>query len=549
MRPCLGLGLHLLCGLLVLRLVDELAPTEIAVAFALYFVSRPLALREALNGQETALALFVLLVWARRALEWERGQRKQAGGLLLWALLLPWARTDLLVIAFGFVVAKQIFRLVERRGVDFGLVELSAAASALLYVLGQRVFFGAWLPPSGFAVPWLFQTVFAEGQPTFAETLRRIWWYVRPVLLGGPYMQIGFGFGVAICALLLAPLVRVRRWFPLLLCAFAALAGAQDFGAVLVASLLLVPLGTILLELWSLRSPVGGLGRHALGFVLGFVLLLVLHLPIRWYPRDYYFVPGVLAGLVVLSAFASRLMVDHGLIALVPRERRLSLLLVVTLVFLPFDRGFAVDRFPWQEEMRFAARATRALIGDEARVGAFNAGLLAWESDGKNVRNLDGVVDGASIPALRERKLAFWLDDEGVEWVLDTPRQVGDADPDRIAPHASGRFMGPLGSRELVPRVIFDLPRIAGQHPGTEVQVLYARRGSEAERESFGEVPRVLGRDAQGAWLLLDIEAETGGGDATAIDYVLEVDGRQSPLRFDDSSAATRVQSSTRSMA
>ncbi len=520
-----GLLLHVLSALLVFRLVDWFVSRAGAVALAIFYLSRPSLIAEAYNGQETALAMFALFVWARRALAWETDLPTSARGLVIWTLLLPWVRTDLLVFPAGLALAAvgaRLFHLVPRR---VGLVEFALLASFGLYLVLQKLLFGGWLPPSATAIPWLFHDSFAATHASFAETLRRYWWYVRPMLLGTPFRVAGFGFAVAGAWWLLAPLAVYKRSLPLIVVLAAAVLGARGVMPVFLAALLLGPTVGVVQ-----RVAATPFGRAATGFWLGVLMLLLVHLPLRWYPRDYYFVPIALAGITTLLIGVGAWLDSRFPILFRSLFRRESAVWGLLLVLALGDRGLPRERFPWQAEMTFAARRVGEFVGDEP-VAGFNSGILAWWHRGR-VFNLDGAADGAAIPALRRRRLLEWLRDQECRFVLDSPRQIADTDPDPLAPHASGRFLGARGAAELTPLVAFDLSGVGGHHPGTDCQMLYGFDG--AELATGAAEPRLVAADERGATLLL----ATHDGDALARVRLVRPDGSERPLAIAPSARA-----------
>ncbi len=509
----LWLGLHFLSGLLVLRLVDLFAPRVVAVGLAALFLSRPTLVLEAINGQETALALFCLLIWVRRATEFELERRTSVVGLFVWTTVLPWVRTDLLVFPAAFVAWGLLARCIGGARRPFGAQELAFVVSFGVYVFGQWLCFGHPLPASGLAVPWLFHDAFAATNPSAEQVARQYWWFVRPVLLGGPYAVAGLGFGIAGAWWLLGPLAWRRGMLPLMFVGGALLLGAADLTAAFFGAVLLVFTRGVSRTIWLER-----IGRPLGGLWFGFVLLLVLHLPLRWYPRDYYFVPVAVCGVVTL-ALAAGLWLGTGLfVSIVPMVRRVALFHVGLIVVMAADLGIEFRRFPWQAEMKFAAQQVHRFTGDAAMIGAFNAGLLAWFYPGP-VRNLDGATDGACIEALRGRWLVAWMREEGVEFVVDTPRQLAVDDPDPHYPHASGRYLG----EKLVPLLAFDLRGVGGRHKGTECQMLWALPGVLAPK--IADADRIVEKVDQGVVLLL----------RSRVRWTLFANGVERPLRIPES--------------
>ena len=508
----LGLCFLLASTALAYRLARRYCDADAALVLAAFVMARPFVVREAMNGQETALGLFVLLVVVRRGLDALEG-KASGRGLLVWTLLLPWARSELVLVPCALCVVFEVGRrarllppAANRR------LEVAMAASLAVYLLLQQLFFGRLWPVSGDAIPWLFHEQFSAKDPSLGQWVQRTWWYLRPLLLGGPWQVLGVFCALVLAAFALAPIALWRRFAPLVLVGVAALIGAEDLVPLFFAAVLLSFAGRIFGTLYRVNE-----GAAVVGAMLGFAGIAGLHLVVRWYPRDYYWMPLVVPALLGMAVLAGRWLGELGLHALVPRPRRLHAFCIVVLLASLQGFGAPRDAMPWQAEMRFAARQASQLFGAEP-IAAFNAGLLGFEHGGP-VRCLDGVVDGAAFEALRERRLAAWLRDEGFALVLDTPRQLANDDPDPYGPHASGRYLGPRGRDEVRPYIAFDLVGVGGEHEGTDCQVLFVL--ADAEAPSCEVTPRVLERDGDHVVLFLPNER-----------FVLRSEGRERPLRF-----------------
>jgi len=537
------LGSLLLAGTggLAFLLARRYVPERLALLLAALLVSRPELTAEAMNGQETALALLALFGWLLAVLPVpvveEQGIQPDEDGVwrlaasapfhlpvatrAIWTLtmLLPWVRTDLVLFPFGYIVvhlvAKRFGRVADEddRERVFTLAQ-AFVASGVVYLLGQKLLFGRWLPSSGLAIPWVFQDAFFRGQPSFGQVLRQLWWFVRPCLLGGPYALAGLVFGAVIACCVLDPIAMRRRSLPLVLVFVAWLFGASNLEAVtLGAALLMITAGLWIGQL-ARRE-----GRLLYGLVVASVLLVALHTVIRWAPRTYYFMPIAVPGFLGLVLLLDHWLNGRHLLMVLPEQRRISLAVLVLAAFAVMDPLPRLVRFPWQAEMRFAAQNVEHVIGRSFGIASFNAGQLAWWYPGP-VRDCDGVVDGASTTALRSGKLLDWLAREKMDFLLDTPRQVARDDPDPHYPHASGRYLGP---GTLEPFVAFDLPGVGGEHEGTECQVLYGLNGEhgiELSRDSH-----VLARSDAGVVVFL-----TGLPDGAPL--IAEVDGRDTEIRL-----------------
>ena len=95
-----------------------------------------------------------------------------------------------------------------------------------------------------------------------------------------------------------------------------------------------------------------------------------------------------------------------------------AVILAVPLRDLSFFRtlSFAADTPPSAFSVRF--EQIRGLLPPDARLGAFQAGTLAWFTGG-GVTNLDGKVSSAAYRALADGRLHEYLRLSGVTHVID----------------------------------------------------------------------------------------------------------------------------------
>ncbi|PIE25567.1 MAG: hypothetical protein CSA62_00975 [Planctomycetota bacterium] len=487
----LGLFFLLLATYLAVRLLDRHVPFELAVALGLFLLSRPGVIDFATNGQETCLVLVGLFAWALLSLSPPNpaGQRPVLPELAM-ALVLPWLRTELIALPLGLALW---YLLAQIRGLERNRWQrplMVGLAGLVSYLLLQLLFFAAALPPSGFAIPEAMQGSFWAGNPSMSEILERYWFFGRPLALGGVYGAASLAFGATAAWMVLAPLLRIRRWLPLVLVLALSLLGAGNSSVALLGALLLLVAPNLPGQLWRSSLLPGFVGGW-----LAFFAVACLHLLLRQYPRDYYFVLAALPGLLGLAFVLGYLFKGEGLLALVPETRRRQLGWMLLLLLAVFDFGHSSRSFPWQQENDFAARMTPLLFEEGLQlqppaVAGFNSGILAWAYPGP-VINLDGVVDGAVLPFARQRRIAAWLRELGVAFVIDSPRQLYDEDRDRFFPHASGKRLGAKGFAELEPLVVFDLPGVTGEHRGTDVQLLLKVPGLAAAK--IKRQPRILG--------------------------------------------------------
>ncbi len=495
--PWFGLALHAATALLWLAAGrDRIA----GLCVALCWLGNPLLVRECQNGQETALAGFLLvLLWRLRA--------ASEGRFFGVGLLACLARTDL----FAIVALLSLWRHLRPkprpptgsarwRGVGRGL--RTPAVVLVLLALIHRALGSSWLPDSAAPMAWLWHANFALTEPGAAQWWGQVWWFLRPALLGGPFaLASAMGLGVAVFSL-------VRPWWPKALRAVPLL--VVGLAAILRVGDLLVPAWVAVLLLWwpaARRRPVP---RALLALFLGAGAIVVLHWVVRWYPRDYYLAPLVVVGAaavlrlghlrVLLVAFAAAQLADF------PRVRPEPL------------RG--------QQEMQMGGQFLAEVVPPGERIGCFNSGLVTFLADvlqagterQRRIVNLDGVVDPRSLRALQERQLSAWLDAQGVRFLIDNPVQFAS---EPALPHACGHWFGEsfTAARDLREVARFDVPGVGNGRVGGDSFRLYWRvgRGEPPARPAPGA--RDLGPGPRGGryvlWSALagqSLEAEAGLG-------------------------------------
>lgn len=434
LAPWLGFLLHVATAWIWLRVPRDRVT---GICLSLCWLGHPLLLREAQNGQETALATFFacLLVAQRRAPE---------SRFVALSVLAVLARSDL----FGLVLALSIAR---HRAAWWRALPSPALAFAVP-AIPNLLYGGGLLPDSGMPMAWLWHENLTASQGFWPTQ----WWFTRPVLLGGPFALASvFGYGLVAFLLLRPYWPLALRVVPAALVGIAHAFGGHDLAVAGICALML-----LLLPAAGRRRP----DPDLLAVAVGLAAIVVLHWAVRWYPRDYYLAP-----LVVAPFFALQ------------RRGRMRILLLAFAV-VQIQDGWRVTEEPLggQATMALAGRELHRVLPPGERVGCFNSGLVTWFADVKapseerrRVVNLDGVVDHRSFRALAAHRLGDWLDREGIRFVLDAAHQFA-LDP--AVPHASGRFFGEGfdPERDLVECARFvSLDAPAGSPP----MRLYWRRG------------------------------------------------------------------------
>jgi len=447
----------LLLGWILVR-VHGAGARGIVAACVLLYLGNPLLLSEAQNGQETALACLAAVCLLGSTMLAERW-------FLVACVFATFARTDLLLLAPFLSLARHGF------AVRSALAPLLAGIS---FAVANFAIAGSVVPDSAEPIPWLFAQHYAATGPGWGDDLRRLWWWLRPCLLGGPWAQVSPVLAGVLVFVAFGRRLAGLRFAPLLATALAWVLGAEDLGVALVASFLFAMIAGR--ERSTPRLPLAAL-------VAGWFAIALLHHVIRHYPRPYYFAPLGVAGIAALAELWRRRPATATLAAVA-----VAGLQVAAALHAPEQRA-------WQREMRMAGMYLGDLLPRGEPVGCFNSGLVSYLYDGP-VLNLDGVVNRPAFDAMRANALGRYLDDHDVCFVLDEPVQFALRDP---WPHASGRHFGGGfdPSRDLEEIARFDVPDVDEGVPGTDAVRLYWRVG-RGPRPDLPMRPRLLGRAADG---------------------------------------------------
>ena len=396
----LGLSCLVLAGPLLARaLRREGMPQALAVTGGLLLIGSPFLVTEAQNGQESGL-----VVLATTSLLALRASRAWVFTLVCVAATL--ARVELLFVATA---------LASLRTEAWPRRAIGPAAALLGYAAVNLALAGHVMPDAGWPMAWLAHERFLSAEPGPWDWLRHLWWWGRPVALGGPFAVAGVLGSAALVALAAPRFVgRGVALASVLVLLAAAILGVDDLSVPLLAT-------TVLVFRTDRFAPLVPVARAAL---LAGIALVALHDLVRWSPRDYYWVP-----ISIVGAWAT----SH-VIAALPRRAAVALLVAAVTVSIVHSLD-APRRFPWQAHMALAGEHLETCVPPGARIGSFNAGLIAFESQLKVV-NLDGVVNHPAFEALKARRLLAYLDAEGIDWLCDDPIELNSGEE----LHARGRF-------------------------------------------------------------------------------------------------------------
>lgn len=170
---------------------------------------------------------------------------------------------------------------------------------------------------------------------------------------------------------------------------------------------------------------------YVAAFGLADVLISVWLYPtqLRYAMTSWWFVEIELVLVVIASIFVGASLTH--IFTRIPSHLR-AIALVVALVPLVLLHGRAMyDRYwsdtiahpTWNDEMYVAADWMNRNLPDDALVGSWNAGVLAYYSD-RPVVNLDGLInDEELVTYLSEDRIADYIADQGIDFLSDLEPQ------------------------------------------------------------------------------------------------------------------------------
>ncbi len=375
-------------------LVPRVGVAPAAVGLGLWWLS-PEALYSSASGLEASLTglLVVLLVCAAYRYR-DRLDVPSAVLVGLCAAGVYLARSDaaLAVIGIGgWLVAAVWRRSRPHRMVwrDVGVAGSVAVAVCLPWWCWNIVMFGTVEQASAWSVPsvlWRRSAVTASGSKVMFG-LHSAWQFMTgqgPRWLGVPLWLI-------VLLLVASTWMLVRR------------TGTAEARGVLALGLWLVAAGAV---------------------------LSVLHAGVRLNPRPYYFewvrlAWAILAAGTIRVILGSRVWATPGSsIARMPQRvaTTIGALVIAVAGCSLLVNAAEVPVYPWQTSMVAAARWLRSDTDPADRVGSFNSGLLSLYSD-RTVVNLDGVADNDAADAVGTSRLAAFVCDQHLAWLVDVAPQ------------------------------------------------------------------------------------------------------------------------------
>jgi len=400
-------------------------------AAALAIAANPALYITWLNGLETALALCCLTLFLLVA---ERGPGDGPGtaralGLGLLAGAVTLARTDYALLVLPGLAALLVLdhgRPLPQRVKRFAISLAPFGLAVAGWVGWSWAHTGRLLQTSGMAIPFIntlsLMDFAGTDSPLLLEDRLEKLWGALPSL--GSCTGFGWAFAI-LAAALLALRPAGRRWLE--------------------------------------RG-----GRALPGWLLaGLTVTLLFHTLVRLHHRTWYFAPYALAACLALA------LILHGLLAGRARALRMAAAAALVLaVALPYGsqwhtlatRGTRTKDDIFNTLRRIMERKA----GPEAVVGISDAGYLGYTLPCR-VINIDGVVNGDALEAMRHGRLTDYIRGQGMSWaflrgVYFTPKVLG---PDFERWLAIGVFPPhPITFRVLSDGTqVLERFRLAGQGP------------------------------------------------------------------------------------
>jgi hypothetical protein len=404
-----------LTALLLYRIVRRYTSAKVAVAAAAIWVFSPVVTRQAANGLETSLAVFLLAsivsFYLSRVRPVEAPRRKDLVVLGVLTGLGVLARVDLVFLAL--VVALDYLLVLRRRG---------ASAGALR---GIFVPFGAALATYS---PWLLYNVFVMRsvvQESGAAT-RYLSLAYAPLFDLGPAQMASTGPTASFVWGHIAHSFSVLKLAPPV---HAFFRGAEklgtEFGAgsaeLLVANVVGLALAALFLYLVVARKrdlKVKGFGEIQFLLVFAGVLITAYSLyvfGVFFFARYYYpvyFILCVYAGLLLEEGLRR---VAAG--AAAARAVTGAVLAVYLGAFGFMAYTCAAKSYPVYCFYEVAQWVDDNTSPDDT-IGVFQSGAIGYFSS-RRVVNLDGKVNREALAALKSGSLSDYLRNEGIDVVVD----------------------------------------------------------------------------------------------------------------------------------
>ena len=384
--------LFFVCALVLKRIISVTAGRDTSVIAFAALLTAPSLLLVSVGGLETSLSLLLMLASLLVFLQITSAECVPLSKVLLLGVLTGLAilaRTDnsFLIVGFivGFAASGRVFRrLLHWRPLVLFLLPAVFATLALVVWCMRTT--GIPLQSSGMALAvmaWRSVELAHGGAPGWLQESREL----ARNFASGTFDLAGLSI-VLVLALLVA-----------IVCA-SAISELVHVGRLLRRARPLLPLLV-----------------HSV-FLMLFYAFWLRHLQL------WYLVPVSVAVIGFCSLLFGGLSESVSEILPTGAERVSKVLKASFAAFIIISGAigapslWSTGLYPWQPEMLRAVEALREHIPAEARVGAFNAGIVGFFLNA-NVINIDGVVNNRVIPYLASGTLDEYLAEAHIDCIVD----------------------------------------------------------------------------------------------------------------------------------
>ena len=370
LQACLDVGTGFLVYLIAKAI---LANGRWAVLASALYLFNPNALFYQIDGMETALATLMATAVLYLYLRLQGGTRAGWADRVKFAVacgLLLLARTDyifLCVLLFGVLAAREWKeRRALHRTITMGIIVTSCLTPWLVW---NYLHFHQFVQVSGLARPWVIRQNLQESA------------------LSAGLAQLRY---------------ELTYEWPSQSCLYAGY-------------YVLIALGGFLL-IWRKNDPSRGKQGHDV-LVWGWTALsaiMLFHCFVRLYPRPWYSALFLVLNALTITWAGKQIWA-------LPRARR-GVVMAMGVIFLAY--GMTAwhtswqKKYPWQGEFARAAEWINDHTNDDARIGAFNAGIMGFFAH-RMVINLDGAVNNSAYEALRADGLHRYAVTNSIDFVAD----------------------------------------------------------------------------------------------------------------------------------
>lgn len=400
-------------GLLVFSLIRSCFGVWPALIALIAWTFDPHAVRECLNGLETGLAaffvIFVTFIYVRgfvRSVEPSWRYTLALGAAIGFGIL---TRLDIGLFAIGLGMdfllrARKFSPRLKRRAVS--MLALAALLSALIagpWFIYVKSKFGHFMPTSGEAVRAI-SIIASSGE----HIIKSRW-------------QIAQEFTVADD--LDTTSLPLWYYFESMEKALDASLDSSPFLWVLVdvPGVILLIIGLLWVGLRKKGCEQISNNIRSLRFLIFSYTLIFLSYSLYvfgHYSFNRYFFPysGIISLLIV--GIATAIIMDY---VKEPRNRRI----IAELFFMAFLAWASADGLMLIQRRMVsdywaAAIWVKENTPQDATIGAFQSGIMGYLSHRKTI-NLDGVVNGAALSALKEKRIDLYAENEKIQYLVDWP--------------------------------------------------------------------------------------------------------------------------------